>query len=307
MLRNREMSAKRTRLFRHAFRAMGSPCELQVHAAEDAGAQRAISAVVTDVERLEQLYSRYRDDSLLSSINRVAAAGGGVAVDAETASLLNYAATCFRESDGLFDITSGVLRRAWNFTSGSLPDPARIVNLLSKVGWDKVRWDPPVLSFPVPGMELDFGGVVKEYAADRAASICREIGVRSGMVNLGGDIAIVGPRPDGDTWRIGLQHPRSQGDIMRTLCLHNGGLASSGDYERCIVVDGVRYGHVLNPQSGWPVRHLAAVSVVADYCVVAGSASTIAMLKEEAGPAWLEQLGLSHVWVDVSGAAGGSL
>lgn len=286
---------------------MGSPCELQLYAADDAAAQRAIAAVVADVERLEQLYSRYRESSFLSSINRVAAEGGSIAVDAETASLLDYAAACFRESDGLFDITSGVLRRAWNFKSGCLPDRGSIESLLTKVGWNKVRWESPVLSFPVPGIELDLGGVVKEYAADRAASICREMGVESGMANLGGDISIVGPRPDGDPWRIGLQHPRSQRDIMGTLCLSHGGLASSGDYERCIVIDGVRYGHILNPRSGWPVRHLASVSVIAELCVVAGSASTIAMLKDDAGPAWLEQLGLRHLWVNVHGEIGGSL
>jgi len=84
-------------------------------------------------------------------------------------------------------------------------------------------------------------------------------------------------------------------------------VASSGDYERCIEVAGVRYGHVLNPKTGWPVRKLAGVTVVGDFCVVAGSASTIAMLKEERGPAWLESLGLPHLWVDVDGKVGGTL
>lgn len=238
--------------------------------------------------------------------NRAAAAGTGIAVDHETAGLLNYAATCFRESAGRSDITSGVLRQAWNFASGSLPDPALIGTLLALAGPDKVRWEPPLLEFPVPGMELDFGGVVKEYAADRAATICRDHGVSSGMINLGGDIAIVGARPDGVAWRIGLQHPRAPGEVMHTLSLQHGGLASSGDYARCIVVDGVRYGHILSPRTGWPVRHLAAVSVVADHCVVAGSASTIAMLKDDDGPAWLGQLGLRHFWVDVAGRIGGS-
>ena len=286
---------------------MGSPCELQLFAETDADAQPAISAVVADVERLEQHYSRYRDSSLLSLINRVAAAGGSIEVDAETAGLLTYAATCYRESDGLFDVTSGILRRAWNFTGGALPDPKRIVELLPSIGWDKVSWESPALGFPVPGIEIDFGGIVKEYAADRAATICRDHGVPGGMVNLGGDIAIVGARPDGDAWRIGLHHPRAPGELMRSLAMHGGGLASSGDYERCIVIDGARYGHILNPRTGWPVRHLAAVSVVADFCVIAGSASTIAMLKEEAGPAWLKQLGLGHVWVDVAGRIGGSV
>lgn len=286
---------------------MGSPCELQLFASEEADAQRAIAAVVADVERLEQLYSRYRESSLLSSINRVAAAGGSITVDDETAGLINYAATCFRESDGLFDITSGILRRAWDFRSGRLPESMQVERLLAVVGWDKIRWEPPVLNFPVAGMELDLGGVVKEYAADRAAAICRDLGVRGGMANLGGDIAIIGPRPDGDSWRIALQDPRSKQDFIGTVCMDKGGLASSGDYERCIVIDGKRYGHILNPRSGWPVRHLAAVSVVGDLCVVAGSASTIAMLKEDDGPAWLETLGLPHFWVDVQGRVGGSL
>ena len=286
---------------------MGSPCEVQVFAPDEAVASRAIDAAVADVDRLERLYSRYRDDSLLSSINRIAAVGGSIAVDAETAGLLDYAGTCYRQSDGLFDITSGLLRKAWDFRSGTLPDRARVEPLLAKVGWDKVRWESPVLTFPVAGMEIDFGGVVKEYAADRAASVCRALGATGGMVNLGGDIAIVGPRPDGDAWRVGLQHPRSREQLIGMLDLDRGGLASSGDYERCIVVDGVRYGHVLNPRTGWPGRYLASVSVVADHCVVAGSASTIAMLKDEEGPAWLQTLRLAHLWVNVQGETGGSL
>lgn len=301
------MSLREARHFRHVFRAMGSPCELQWYARTDTEAGPVMSAVMADVERLEQRYSRYRADSFLSSLNRVAAAGGSIAVDPETASLLDYADTCFNESEGLFDVTSGILRRAWNFSSNRLPDPADVESLLSKVGWDKLRWESPMLTFPKPGMELDFGGIVKEYAADRAATICRNLGVQHGMVNLGGDVTIIGSHPDGAPWRIGLQHPRSDDSLMQTLDLHHGGLASSGDYERCIVVDDVRYGHILNPRTGWPVRHLVAVSVVADFCVVAGSASTIAMLKDEAGPAWLTTLGLRHVWMDTAGRSGGAL
>lgn len=286
---------------------MGSPCDIQLYAGSQAKARQVAERVVADVRRLEALYSRYRHDSFLSAINRVAASGGSIAVDEETAGLLNYAAACHQESDGLFDITSGILRRAWRLERGQLPDQAQIEALLEKVGWHHVRWMPPVLEFPVAGMEIDFGGVVKEYAVDRAAALCREAGVRHGLVNLGGDIRIVGPHPDGSPWRIGIRHPRRPGALIQTIPLHDGGLASSGDYERCIELDGVRYSHILNPRTGWPVNHLASVSVVGDLCVVAGSASTIAMLKEEAGPAWLKGLGLPHFWVDVHGASGGPL
>jgi FAD:protein FMN transferase len=293
--------------FRHLWRAMGSPCELQLFAVRERDARRARDAVVAEVERFEQRYSRYRADSLLSSINRVAAAGGALDVDAETASLLDYADTCHRESDGLFDITSGVLREAWDFRSDRLPDPGSVAAAIARVGWEKVAWRRPRLAFAVPGMEIDLGGVVKEYAADRAAQLCREAGVESGMVNLGGDIAIVGPRPGGEPWRIGIRHPRAADEVMRVVGLARGGLASSGDYERSVVVDGVRYGHILNPKTGWPVRRMAGVTVVAALCVVAGSASTIAMLKEEEGPAWLASVGLPCLWFDVDGAIGGTL
>ena len=126
-------------------------------------------------------------------------------------------------------------------------------------------------------------------------------------MNLGGDITLVGPRADGSAWRIGIRHPRRKGAVLRSLSLREGALATSGDYERCIVIDGTRYGHVLNPRTGWPVRRLASVSVVGNLCVVAGSASTIAMLKEARGPRWLKTLGLPHLWVDVNGRIGGSL
>jgi thiamine biosynthesis lipoprotein len=298
---------KALQFHRHPFQAMGSPCEIQLYAANRAEAKRVADLVVADVLRLEARYSRYRPDSFLSAINRVAATGGSISVDEETAGLLNYAATCHRESGGLFDVTSGLLRQAWRFERGQLPDAAQIRALLERIGWHRLRWDPPILEFPLPGMEIDLGGVVKEYAVDRVAALCREAGVFHGLVNLGGDIRIIGPHPDGSPWRIGIRHPRRPGEVIRQLELRRGGIASSGDYERCLVVDGVRYGHVLNPKTGWPVRQLASVTVVGELCVVAGSASTIAMLKEHEGPAWLSELGLLHFWVDVEGNTGGSL
>jgi thiamine biosynthesis lipoprotein len=301
------MHANNLKYYRSEFKAMGTPCDIQLFTRTEAEARDAADAAIADVQRLETLYSRYKADSFLSEINRVAAAGGTITVDDETASLLDYAVTCYEQSDGLFDITSGLLRRAWNFELGKLPGQSLIDELLDKVGWHKVVWKRPVLAFTVPGMEIDFGGVVKEYAVDRAASLCYAQGVKHGVINLGGDIRVIGPRDDGSPWRVGIQHPRDREDLLDTIPLYQGALASSGDYERCIMVNGVRYGHVLNPKTGWPVRHLAAVSVVGDFCVVAGSASTIAMLKESEGTAWLHELGLPHLWVDVHGETGGSI
>ena len=273
---------------------MGSPCELQLYAENDFLAQKIAQQIITDVHRLERKYSRYRADSFLSKINEVAASGGSIDVDEETAGLLNYAQTCYELSDGLFDITSGILRKAWRFDSPALPNEKIIQSLLAKIGWQKLHWENSTLTFSQAEMEIDFGGIVKEYAADRAATLCLNAGISHGIVNLGGDIKIIGAHPDSKPWRVGIQHPRDKTKVWKTLKLKTGALASSGDYERCMVIDGVRYGHILNPKTGYPVRHLAAVSVVADLCVVAGSAATIAMLKEKEGEKWLKSLGLKN-------------
>ena len=293
--------------YRCEFKAMGTLCEIQLFALTKTKAKKVANAAILDVQRLERLYSRYKPDSILSKINRVALLGGSIKVDEETACLLDYAVTCYQQSDGLFDITSGILRRAWKFDQDQLPEQSLIDQLLDSVGWHKVVWQRPVLTFSMPGMEIDFGGIVKEYAVDRAAALCFAQGIKHGVINLGGDIKVIGPRADGSPWRIGIRHPHNKDDLLDTLLLYEGALASSGDYERCINVDDVRYGHILNPKTGWPVRHLAAVSVVGDFCVVAGSASTIAMLKEDKGTEWLTELGLPNLWVDVHGVVGGSI
>jgi thiamine biosynthesis lipoprotein len=306
-LTDRIQQAKPLSYYRHDFSAMGSPCELQLYAENKDQAQVAFQAVVADIERLEKRYSRYRPDSFLSEINQAAARQGLIEVDAETASLLDYAATCYQESNGLFDISSGLLRQAWNFKSPQLPETDQLQQLLERIGWQKLQWQSPYLKFPDLGMELDFGGIVKEYAADRADSLCRVVGISHGAINLGGDIKIIGPHPDGKPWRIGIRHPRQKDGLLSTVLLYRGAMASSGDYERSFELAGHRYGHILNPKTGWPVSYLTSVSVVADFCVIAGSASTIAMLKEHEGPGWLQNLGLEHLWVDVSGQRGGSL
>lgn len=129
--------------YRSAFKAMGSPCDIQRYAESHAAAERVAGTAIAEVRRLEALYSHFRGDSFLYAINRVAAGGGCISVDEETSGLLNCAATCYRESDGLFDITSGILRRAWRFDRGELPDKAQVQDLLDKVGCHRVRWAPP--------------------------------------------------------------------------------------------------------------------------------------------------------------------
>jgi len=293
---------------RYPFRAMGSPCELYLYGENRALCDALSELAIGEVRRLEQKYSRYRDDSVTSAINRSAGDSAGVAIDDETAGLLDYADTAFASSDGLFDPTSGVLRRVWNFKSGRVPAPHELDAVLPLVGWSRLSWQRPRLVLPLAGMELDFGGFVKEYAADRAVELCRRRGARHGMVDLGGDLAVIGPHPDGKPWIVGIRDPRAPKGAMASVRLAAGGIATSGDYERCMVVDGVRYTHVLDPRTGWPVTGLRSVSVVADQCLVAGTATTVAMLKGAlAGARWLDELGLPSLRMDDAGEISGTL
>ncbi|HXU93360.1 MAG TPA: FAD:protein FMN transferase [Gallionella sp.] len=293
-------------LYSFRFSAMGTACNLHLYAPNHSEAGKIAEAAMSEVFRIEQRYSRYRPDSFLSTINETAARGGTIELDEETAALLDYAYACHKKSEGLFDVTAGVLRNAWDFSSGRLPEQRDIDRLLPLVGMDKLRWDRPSLAFPVPGMELDFGGIGKEYAADRAAAICSAHGIEHGLVDLGGDICVIGPHPDSEPWRIEICHPRDAASFMATVYLARGCIASSGDYERFMEVDGRRYCHILDPRTGWPVRGLSSVSVLSDQCLVAGSVSTIAMLKGENGMQWLKELGIQHLCMDERGKVEGT-
>ena len=285
----------------HQFYAMGSDCALHLYGGTARSVELFAVAAETETRRIEARYSRYRGDSELARINKVAATGGAIDIDAETAGLVAYAKACFAKSDGGFDITSGRLRSVWDFSDSRLPDQRSIDALLPFVGLDNLVLANGQLQFRLPGMELDFGGLGKEYAADRAAEVCIDLGMRHGFVDLGGDIRVIGPQPDGLPWRIGIRHPREADRLAAEVALPSGALATSGDYERFIEVNGRRYCHILDPRTGWPARGLSSVTVISDRCLVAGSLSTAAMLKGLDGAAWLDGLDVRHLVIDEAG------
>lgn len=294
------------RLFRATFRAMAAEHELKLWSGDEARARRAARAVVADVRRIEAKYSRYRDDSVTSSVNR-AAGGRATPIDAETAALLEYADRCHQLSGGRFDITSGVLRRAWDFRRKppQLPDGEPLAAARALIGWERVERDGSTVRLPEAGMEIDFGGIGKEYAADRAATILQDAGIAHALVNLAGDVRALGVQPDGTPWRVGIRHPRREGAVIAYVELAGGAVATSGDYERYFDLDGRRYCHILDPRTGLPVAYWQSVSVVAPLCVVAGSCATIAMLQEARGEAFLAAQGVRYLAVRPDGTRAG--
>lgn len=281
---------------------MASRCEVRLHAPDAAAAGAWAEAAIAEVRRIEAKYSRYRDDSVTTAINR-AAGGDAITVDEESAHLIEFGAALHAQSDGRFDLTSGILRRAWDFKSGRLPDPRDLDALLPLIGWPQVSWDGHSIRLPHARMEIDFGGIGKEYAADRAGALLMEHGACHGFVNLGGDVRVIGPAPDGAPWRIAVQHPRRQaGEVLAHLDVASGALATSGDYERYLIVDGRRYCHILDPRTGWPVAAWQSVSVVAPLAVAAGACATIAMLNDvDEALAFLRSQGVRYLAVDAAG------
>jgi FAD:protein FMN transferase len=276
----------RTDHFVGRFAAMASPCEVLMEVRTENQAKHILSVVRKEAQRIESKYSRYRQDNVIAKIN--CAQGASVVVDEETCKLLDFAHQCYEMSGGLFDITSGVLRRIWKFDgSDRLPSIQDITSLLPFIGWQKAHWNKPDLRLE-PGMEIDLGGIGKEYAVDAAVQRVQSLTDASVLVNFGGDIRVSGSRRENKAWSVGIESPQAQDQFTEILQVRTGALATSGDAKRFLIRDGVRYSHVLNPKTGWPVEFAPrAVTVAAATCSEAGILATLALLQGSEAEAFL--------------------
>jgi thiamine biosynthesis lipoprotein len=253
-------------------------------------AERLARAVEGEALRIEMKYSRYRETSVVSEINRLAGRTP-VAVDEETDALVGATLDVARLTGGRFDPTVGVLRRAWDFSKERVPTAGEVESYLPLVNASAVSRRDRTVFLRQAGMEIDLGGVGKEYAADRAAELLRENGVRAAIVSFAGDVRTIGFRGDGRPWKIGVLDPRD-----RTRCRFavrapgDVGVATSGDYERGFSKDGIRYHHILDATTGWPSRGVASATVVAPTAFRAGQLSTASfLLGPDAGFALLRE------------------
>lgn len=274
---------------------MGSPCELLVETGSEALARRLAAYARDEADRVDRKYSRYRTDSVISALNT--ARGERRRVDEETARLIEYGAALWRISEGRFDLTSGILRQAWNFDEGPVrADPARIPALMERVGWQRVTWEPPFLTLP-EGIEIDFGGIGKEYAVDRVADFAATRTDASVLVNFGGDLRCTGAPPASGAWLVGIESLTQTGEAVRRIELATGALATSGDTKRHVTIDGTRYGHIFDARTGWPAPDTPrSVTVAADTCSQAGSYSTLAMLRGAGAETFLAAEGVGY-WI----------
>ena len=268
-------------LYRQSRYAMGSVCEIRAWCRSANEAHRVFATGFAEIDRNEQVFSAYRDDSELPLVNREAS-GGPVPVSEEFFDLTQYAVRSWRRSFGALDVTVGPLMKAWGFRQGEprMPSRTEMLEARNLVGCDKVSLDRRMrtVQFQRRGMELDFGGLAKGHAAKKTARVLQKLGVLAAIVNLGGSSLcaseIVPPGADRGVrkksrnefagWPIGIIHPCDATRCPIYLRLKPGwALSTSGTYERLFEIDGKRFSHILDPRTGWPLEGLRSVTVVA--------------------------------------------
>lgn len=275
------------------FKVMAGPAEIQLVDIAALDAAKIAQTLISEAQRLEAKYSLFLADSVTSQIN-AAPTDQGIPIDQETAALLDVAQQAFDLSSGLFDVTSGVLRKLWSNTRSTIPDESEIAQTLELVGWNLIVRDRSTIRLARAGMRIDLGGIVKEYAVDRLVTLAQENGVKAALINLAGDM-----RCFGSQWQVGIRDPFSSAGVHSTISLNDGAVATSGDYERFIKIDGVPYSHLVNPKTGWPIKSFASVSVCSSTCSHAGILATTAMLMGvEDGRELLKQSGCVYVAID---------
>jgi thiamine biosynthesis lipoprotein len=269
-------------LRRRAFAALGTECAVSYAApGGDRQAEAFEQAVQAWVGSFEAKYSRFRPDSLISRIN-AAAGRAWVDVDAEMEAMCKLCDTLHFMTQGILDPTTLPLLRLWprpGEDAAGLPTEAALAAARKLVGWKKVQRTPGRVFLPEPGMALDFGGFGKEYAVDFAAQLAAEHGIPNVLVDFGHDLRAVGQPPGRPAWHVGLEDPQRPGETAGSVAVSGRGVASSGDYIRRVVIGGRRYGHIIDPRTGWPVAHgCLQATVIAGTCLQAGVLSTTAFV-----------------------------
>lgn len=274
----------RLETFRQVFPVMGTIGAFTLYGDDPAAVSEAMAAARAEFDRVQKLANLYDPESELSRLNRSAATAPFACSD-ELWLLLDEARQAYEFSGGAFDITSKPLMDLWGFyrkRGESLPADEEIARARELVGLDRVEFDDEAhtVRFPKPGMAFDLGGIAKGYAVDLAADAIASRGFTRGIIDLGGNLKLLPQGPPGHSfYRVGIRDPRDRNAVLpEPLELRNAALSTSGDYERFVILGGVRYGHIMNPATGMPTQAEYSVTVVAPSALLADWLSTAVFL-----------------------------
>jgi len=269
-------------MHRQVLRLMGNRFELTVVSDDVSFANKAIAAAVAEIKRIEQLLTTYSDDSQTALVNRNAGIAP-VKVDREMFDLVTRSKRISELTQGAFDITYGsVDKKLWNFDQQmtALPDAETARNAVHLIDYRNVELDDAnsTIFLRKKGMRIGFGGIGKGYAAGRAKQVLLEQGVESGIVNAAGDLTAWGLQPNGEPWTIGIADPNAARTPFSYLNITDMAIATSGNYEKFVMIDGKRYSHTIDPKTGLPVTGIKSVTIICPNAEIADAMATPVMI-----------------------------
>ncbi|OEK00892.1 thiamine biosynthesis protein ApbE [Roseivirga sp. 4D4] len=269
--------AQQPQKYHKVLELMGSRFEIS---AFDADAQKAwdgINAAITEISRIERLISSWDPNSQTSLINRNAGIKP-IKVDNELFQLIQRAVQISRITDGAFDISYASMDRIWKFDGSmkEMPDAEIVKEARSKIGFRNIQLNPAKLEvyLKVKGMKIGFGAIGKGYAAQKAKEKMSALGIKSGVVNAAGDLIAWGKDIDGESFKVGIADPRKKNHVLSWLKVNNTSVVTSGDYERYVLFDNVRYAHIIDPRTGYPTTGIKSVTIVSANPELADALST---------------------------------
>ena len=252
-----------------------------------------------ELARLESKFSSFCPDSIVDSINQCAGTGAFTALDAEARSLFSYVTALWDQSNHLFDPTTQVLLGCYDPEGKLRATAAQLQGMLKLVGWSKLELTKDGARLPLKGMAINLDACVRPYAVDSVRKILLRRGVTNAMIEMDRDVASIGKQGDGSNWLVGVRHPKGSRTAITRLKLNDMGFAMRGNFEHRVSVAGENFGRALSPVDAQPLLGLLSVTVIAENCLTACSAASIARLKTEpAGLRWLEKLGYPWMAID---------
>lgn len=269
-------------VFKRACKLMGNRFELTVVATNERWANTKIDAGIAEIQRIEKLFTTFSDDSETNLINSNAGIMP-VKVSPETFNLIKRSLRISEVTQGAFDITYGSIdKRLWNFdqTMTALPDQETARQMVRLINYRNVILDDEncTVFLKEKGMRIGFGGIGKGYAAERAKQVMKEQGVQSGVVNASGDLTAWGLQPDGNPWTVGIANPDSSHDVFSYINITGLAVATSGNYEKFVTINGRRYSHTINPLTGLPVTGIKSVTIITTNEEIADAMATPVMI-----------------------------
>jgi FAD:protein FMN transferase len=298
-------SHSREQIYKETRQSMYTVVTITVVSSAEDQAQKAINASFNELERLAALLNFYSDASELSAINREAG-GKPVRVSKETIDIIKKSIFVSEMTEGVFDITVGPLVKLWDIRNEVIPDKQAIEEKQKIVGYKNIVVDDAASTvfLKKKGTQMDLGGIIKGYAVDKVVDVLHANGIRSAVVAVGGEVRMLGRKPDGSLWTVGIQNPREKGPedkVIATLDLSDKALSTSGDYIRYFEKDGVRYHHLIDPRTGYPSKQCGSTTIIADNNTTTDGFSKLFILGPDKGLAVAKQVGFDVIYIDCEG------